>query len=496
MPLSLLIALLIAFGFDAPWAEASGLSVPIRMLATVSGVLLIAALSFALGGAVVFRVGHYGYATSRVWRFYQLGSRVLTFSCLGIYAWIVHVVGWSKLVLATWGLRDLFLVDDLAILFPYAMMQLLVWTGLYFSERALHDSRLYPRLPVYLLLKSRQSVGLILPVVLIFIIRQDVFARFWPQWHRTSLAEPLELAALACLILLVSPLFVRLAWPTRSLPDGPLRRRLERAAERVGFRFTDLLVWDTRQIMVNACVTGVLPWFRYVLLTDALIESLSPAEVAAVFGHEVGHVAHRHLPFFGFFFLGSLGVMSLAAQAFSASEAWIEGIPWVSAGQLSRWSELSESIAILGCLGLFFWLVFGRLSRRFERQADVFGCKVVSCGALECPPHFDLEDGALTLAAEPPGAQLPAPGLCPVGIQIFIDALASVARQNGIAVAARSWRHGSIASRLAFLQQLQTNPVGEPQFQRGVRSFRFILSAFLLLTLALAVMTRSWELLH
>ena len=27
-------------------------------------------------------------------------------------------------------------------------------------------------------------------------------------------------------------------------------------------------------MMVNACVTGILPGFRYVLLTDALIESL------------------------------------------------------------------------------------------------------------------------------------------------------------------------------------------------------------------------------
>jgi STE24 endopeptidase len=496
MPFSLLIALLIAFGFDVPWAEAAGFSVAMRMLATASGISLVAALSFALGGVVAFRVAQYGYATGRVWRLYQLGSRVLTFICLVVYAWIVHVVGWSKLVLATWGFRNLFLIDDLAILSPFIVMQLFLWAGLYFSERALHDSRLYPRLPVYLWLKTRQSVGLILPVVLIFILRQDLFARFWPEWHRSSLAEPIELAALACLILLVSPLFVRLAWPTRSLPDGPLRRRLERAAHRVGFRFTDLLVWDTRQIMVNACVTGVLPWFRYVLLTDALIDTLSPAEVAAVFGHEVGHVAHRHLPYFGFFFLGSLGVMSLSAQALSISDAWIQGIPWISASQVSLWRNVIESAALLGCLALFFWVVFGHLSRRFERQADVFGCKLVSCGALECPPHFDLEDGVLNVVKEPPGTRSPAPALCPVGIQIFIDALATVARQNGIAAAARSWRHGSIASRLDFLRQLQANPAGEPQFQRRVRSFRFILATFLLFTLALAVLTRSWELLR
>src|SRR5262249_51794430 len=153
------------------------------------------------------------------------------------------------------------------------------------------------------------------------------------------LAQPVELAVLAALILLVSPLFVRLAWPTRSLPDGPLRRRLERAAKRVGFRFNDLLVWETGHIMVNACVTGVLPWFRYVLLTDALIETLSPVEVAAVFGHEVGHVAHRHLPFFGFFFLGSLGVMALSARAVSLSEQWIVDLKWLSADQVSLMSN-------------------------------------------------------------------------------------------------------------------------------------------------------------
>jgi STE24 endopeptidase len=184
--------------------------------------------------------------------------------------------------------------------------------------------------------------------------------------------------------------------------------------------------------------------------------------------------------------------MSLTAQVFSLSNAWVASLPWVPAGQLALVSEVVESATILGCLGVFFWLVFGNLSRRFERQADVFGCKVVSCGAIECPPHFDLEDGALE--SRPENAR--SAELCPVGIQIFSEALASVARQNGIDATARSWRHGSIANRLAFLQQLRANPAREPRFQRGVWSFRFALSAFLLMTLTLALMTRSWELLR
>ena len=42
-------------------------------------------------------------------------------------------------------------------------------------------------------------------------------------------------------------------------------------------------------------------------------------------------------------------------------------------------------------VGVYFWLVFGLLSRRFERQADVFGCRAVSCGRPDCPPHADYD---------------------------------------------------------------------------------------------------------
>ena len=131
--------------------------------------------------------------------------------------------------------------------------------------------------------------------------------RRWRAWPSMGL-----------LVLVLSPLFVRLAWPTRPLPPGPLRDRLEHLAKRFGFRCTDILVWDTGHVLVNAGVTGALPWFRYVLLTDALIENLNPLEVAAVFGHEIGHIAHRHLFYFGFFFVGSLGVMALLAKVIDA----------------------------------------------------------------------------------------------------------------------------------------------------------------------------------
>ena len=487
MPIPLLIALLIGFGMDPSSDDPPGLSVAYRLMETLAGVLLISALSYGLGGWVAFQVSRFGYAPGRVFRRYLLGSRSLTVAGLATYAWIIYQVGWPRLVLSSWGLKGSVLIDDLVIFLPYIAIQLVTWSGLYLAERALHESRSFPRLPSYLVLKTRQAAGLVLPVVLIFVIRQDLCSRLWPLWHQTSAAEPVELAVLGLLVFAVSPLFIRLAWPTRSLPAGPLRNRLERAARRVGFRFNDLLVWDTGHMMVNACVTGVLPQFRYVLLSDALIDSLTPVEVAAVFGHELGHIAHRHLPFFGFFFLGILSLLSLVPQFATMPSAWFERLPWITAEQIPQVGELAEGALSLGALGLFFWLVFGLVSRRFERQADVFGCKVVSCGVAECPPHFDLEEG--TYGLEPATPLFP--GLCPVGIQIFSEALAKVACHNGIDPSARSWRHGSIAHRLGFLRRLQTDPQSERLFQRSIVSLRLMLTAALVVTLLGALLTRT-----
>jgi STE24 endopeptidase len=489
MPVSLLIALLLAFGFEPPLTGVPQADVGARVLETCGGITLVAALAFGLGFWVAFQVSHSGYATSRLRRRYALGVRLLTVLALVVYAWIIHSVGWSKLVRTNWGLSRLILVDDFVIFLPYVLIQLLVWWGLYFAERALQIRQgwgVARGLGRYLLLKTRQSLGLILPVILMYVIRRDVLGRYFPGWEENALAQTLQIAILGVLILTISPVFVRLAWPSYSLPPGPLRRRLERIAGRVGFRFTNILVWDTGGMMVNACVTGILPGFRYVLLSDALIESLNPLETAAVFGHEIGHVAHRHFLYFAFFFMGSIGVLELLAEVVSRSGPLLEQFaaltPWPSV-----LNDVFQGIALMIALGLYFWVVFGFLSRRFERQADVFGSKVVSCDLLDCPPHTDLDND---LSPDPVRGRKPT--LCPVGIRIFADALTNVARYNGLDRNGRSWRHGSIANRIAFLEGLERHPERERRFQSGVGRLRLGLGFVLALAVVLSVVTQTW----
>src|SRR5262249_30213439 len=158
-------ALLIAFGFEPPATGVPRADVLMRVLETCGGVVLIAGLAFGLGFWVAFRASHFGATTSRLRQRYGLGVRLITMLSLVVYAWIIHCVGWSKLVRGSWGLDGAILVDDIAVFLPFLMIQLLVWWGLYFADRALQVHQgigVDQGLSRYLLRKGRQSLGLTL----------------------------------------------------------------------------------------------------------------------------------------------------------------------------------------------------------------------------------------------------------------------------------------------------------------------------------------------
>ena len=175
--------------------------------------------------------------------------------------------------------------------------------------------------------------------------------------------------------------------------------------------------------MVNACVTGILPRFRYVLLSDALLESLTPLESAAVFGHEIGHVAHRHFLYFAFFFMGSLGVLSLFGDLVSLI------------GPLLFRVELAQSQSDLGR----GWCPAHRPGALF------LVCLRVPVPALRATGRRLRQQGGFLRYGRLPSAHRSgqrarprsrqsraSPSLCPVGIRIFADALTNVARFNGL----------------------------------------------------------------
>ena len=329
--------------------------------------------------------------------------------------------------------------------------------------------------------QARQKLALVfLPVVLLIVQQEAVL--LIPESVQNEWSWELSVAGVVgvAAVLLSLPWMVRLALGLKPLPPGPIRDRLTAAARRLRFRCSDVLLWDTRGGMANAMVIGVLPWPRYVIFTDRFLEEFNGDEVEAVFGHEVGHVKHRHMALYFAFLMLSMGVLFYACAALSPWAAGLGGgAPAVSA--LDGFPVNGVWLPVVGAGFLAYVLVvFGFLSRGCERQADVYGCRAVSCGRADCAGH----DHGPELSPR-------ARGLCPTGVRIFIYALERVASVNGMSRDRpgffQSWQHGTIARRVAFLYGLLKDPTAEPRFQRRVALVKWGLIAALAAALATLV---------
>jgi STE24 endopeptidase len=201
--------------------------------------------------------------------------------------------------------------------------------------------------------------------------------------------------------------------------------------------------------MGNAAVMGVLPGLRYILLSDLLLETMTDAQIEAVFAHELGHIVYRHMiwyvVFISILMLATLGPGQLAYDL-------LERIVMPRGAAAGHYAAaLNFVLCSLGAT--LFFVLFGCLSRRFERQADVFAARTMEQEKLEqSHPHTP------PLTARPP--------VGPYGASLFASALERVAVVNNIPATARSWCHGSIAKRMTYLHDLSTDAMHTRRFDR------------------------------
>jgi STE24 endopeptidase len=277
------------------------------------------------------------------------------------------------------------------------------WTRRQYIEFHLRHQFFFVAVPLVLIMLARDLVGLM---------------------HLSDGAQELLTAAMVAVIFVLSPALLVHVWRTRPLADGELRKRIERLCGQVNLRYRQLRIWDTAGVIANAGVMGLHPAVRYVLVTDALLENMDDAQILAVFGHEAGHVKHHHL---GYFLVYTAGAMTLCLAAVGYVVSLFPPDTPVRELELMQMGLSLLSVALIWGVG------FGWLSRRFERQADVYGAW---CAGLEAAADGDGAKAA-TLAA---------------GAPTFVMALENVGLLNGMSRSARNFRHGSIASRVSFLK--------------------------------------------
>ena len=385
---------------------------------------------------------------------------------LGGYAVLLFLARWPDWVVAQCPTPSL-LATRLLVLSPMLVIYVIATWGSFLSTVVLRRTMAAQGLPqtgqpfrlrTFLVFHVRQQL-LILLVPYLFVLGGHDLAvwRFGPQAETTAI-----LVAIVA-VYVFSPMMFRFIWPTERLPDGPLREQLIQVAQRSGARIGDIFIWHTGGIMVNACLTGLVRPLRYVFLTDTLIDQFHPAQTQAVFGHELGHARFYHMPFYFLVALGGGMVMTVMAPL----------LQWLG------WPYEVGTVAVL----VPYWAVFfGTLSRRFERQSDLAGARFVACPGrhddMACTMHSPSGPGEPDL-------------ICPYQAWAFTSALARIAALNGVSVTARSWRHGSIASRM----QLVSSMIGRPGLVRRYdqRLWTFKVLFFSVLTALGIIIFLGWQ---
>ena len=338
------------------------------------------------------------------------------------YLAILVVCNWRSFAMRY---ADVFFVETLVELAPFFILLVISWIN-HHALDGIFTTRRWTRRQ-YVDFQFRQ-ISIIVVAMLAFSLVYEIIAGL-PAVNTFLTLYPeammLSFIPLMLIVYTLIPILARFVWKVESLPAGPLRDRLEAIGRRNGVKVRDILLWHTSGgWVVNAAAIGIFPRLRYVVLTDGLVRSLTPEEIEAVYGHELGHAHYAHIAYYAAFLI-----------AMSFLTMYIMGMQF-----LQVHSEIVQVILqFVISFGLFIGVVFGFVSRRFEREADLFGSRVV-------------------------GDPL-----------VFVEALEKVSTHGGGLRKMRSWSHSSIEKRVGFLAEAMAQPEKARRFERTSRNVRMII---------------------
>ena len=222
------------------------------------------------------------------------------------------------------------------------------------------------------------------------------------------------------------PVLIQRLWGCRPLAPGVDRQRIEKTCQMAGLKYRDILAWNLfGGGMITAGVMGIVGRFRYILVTPALLACLDDDEIQGVILHEIGHVYHRHMLFYLFFFAGFIACNFVFFEPLMLMVYLInplyDGAAFLGLSQNTAHAAIT-CLVLVGLFILYFRFVFGLFMRHFERQADLH--------------IFRYTDSPSAL------------------ISTFYK-IASLSRQS---IDKPNWHHFSIGRRIGFLEKCRMNP--------------------------------------
>ncbi len=383
----------------------------------------------------------------RLLRMFMQWKTVFQFTVIIMYVSSLVMFRWGSLINNTFGLKRWILVDEILGLLPYFVLLLVFWSLSYrFQNRVSREKWTYRG---YILFNIHITLIPILPLFM-FVALSDALFYLPPPLNRwvgsgDGIGDFLLAFVFLGFIGFIFPLLLVKFWKCRSMEPGEKRYLMESVCRAKKLDYNDIMIWDIGEgKFLNAAVLGVSRHFRYILFTRRILEVMDDRELIAILGHEIGHAKKHHIlmnivitfGFLSFFLIGTETVTRKLAEL------------------MPQFAWMISFISTIAIVVLYWRVIFGFLSRRFERQADIYG-------------------------AETAGSTEP-----------MITALEKLAVVSGRPREVPDWTHYSIAERVEFLESIESDPVRMMQFNEETASImkKFVFAAAVMFTVSLGAM--------
>jgi len=241
-------------------------------------------------------------------------------------------------------------------------------------------------------------------------------------------------------IVLVAPAIVVRVLGTRPMNTGEFRERVDELCHQMGTRVRGVRLWAAPS--ANAAILGLLPWARYMLVTEPLLRGMPRHELDAVVAHELAHVRQHHVLWIVLSILALVLALGLGQPVLRTTV--------INAGVTPGVAE-ALSLGVVVTLAI---LGFGAISRLIERHAD-------ARAAVALGQEFatNLEE--------------PTTHVHPTGPTSMAAALDRVCTLNGVDRKRWGFRHGSVAQRQRALSRISGMPTKRLPIDHKVRALRW-----------------------
>lgn len=284
------------------------------------------------------------------------------------------------------GARLLPVVGSVASLLLFAGYLFSMWVKAGNRYQAIFNSRQTPKVFAWNNLKT--NLPIILPWLCLSLFGdllqrshipmvQQLMASAWGE-------QTIFIVFFLCLAVLF-PLLVTRMWGCTPMPEGPARHRIETFCKQQGVSYAEILLWPLHEGQaLTAGVMGIIKHFRYILITPALLETMTAEEIEAVIAHELGHVKKRHLQIFLVLFIGFGLLAQLSSypilSLLSNSDLFYQLIHLTNRKPSNALAFVS-TVPMFVLMIVYFRYVLGFFMRNFERQADLYALKTMATSA-------------------------------------------------------------------------------------------------------------------